>query len=384
MSQLPLDGITVADLTHALSGSFCTQQLHLLGADVVKVEPPVGDDFRERPSTFAAINAGKRSVVLDLKSESGRDALLRLVQRSDVLVENFRPGVTRGLRIDWPSLASVNPRLVYCSISGYGQSGPLRDYPAIEWAVQAMSGMSASYVDDDVDGAYLGVGVLDPFSGYVAFSAILAALLQRQQTDTGQYIDVSMLDAAMLLMAPRVTALSRGENGSAEGRARRPTMVRYRASDRRLFVAALHRKWFERLVQIIGAPQLAEDPRFATQRSQAEHADALIEAIESRLATRPAAEWEAEFVRAGLPASVVRSLGELLAHPHLQARGTLETVEAADLAGRVEVVGAGFRYEHDQPAFRGGVPRLGEHTAEVLAELGVTSNSASLPKSRSV
>jgi crotonobetainyl-CoA:carnitine CoA-transferase CaiB-like acyl-CoA transferase len=150
-------------------------------------------------------------------------------------------------------------------------------------------------------------------------------------------------------------------------------MVRYRASDRRLFVAALHRKWFERLVQIIGAPQLADDPRFATQRSQAEHADALIEAIESRLATRPAAEWESEFVRVGLPASVVRSLRELLGHPHLQAIGTLQTVEAADLASSVNVVGAGFRFQHDQPAFRGGVPRLGEHTAEVLAELGFTS-----------
>ena len=145
---------------------------------------------------------------------SGREALLRLVERSDVLVENFRPGVTRDLRIDWQSLQPFNARLVYCSISGYGQAGPLRDYPAIEWAVQAMSGMSASYISDDVDGAYLGLGVLDPFSGYVAFSAILAALLQRQQSNIGQYIDVSMLDAALLLMAPRVTALSTAEPGS--------------------------------------------------------------------------------------------------------------------------------------------------------------------------
>jgi len=371
MSPLPLDGIRVADLTHALSGSFCTRQLHLLGADVIKVEPPVGDDFRERPATFAAINAGKRSVVLDLKSEPGREALLRVVERSDVLVENFRPGVTRDLRIDWQSLQPINTALVYCSISGYGQSGPLRDYPAIEWAVQAMSGMSASYIDDDVDGAYLGLGVLDPFSGYVAFSAILAALLQRQQSKTGQYIDVSMLDAALLLMAPRVTALSTADSESAVGRVRRPTMVRYRARDRRLFVAALHRKWFVRLAEIIGAPELADDPRFASQRLQAEHADALVEAIESKLALRPAAEWETEFVRAGLPASVVRTLAELLAHPHVAARGALTQVSAPDLGGDAMVVGAGFHYQHDQPAFRGGVPRLGEHTREVLAELGL-------------
>jgi crotonobetainyl-CoA:carnitine CoA-transferase CaiB-like acyl-CoA transferase len=183
-----------------------------------------------------------------------------------------------------------------------------------------------------------------------------------------------MLDAALLLMAPQVTGLSLDDGGGAPGgRSRRPTMVRYRASDRRLFVAALHRKWFERLTQIIGAPELAEDPRFASQKSQAKHADVLIQAIEARLATRPAAEWESEFVRAGLPASVVRSLRELLAHPQLEERNVLQQVSAADLEREVKVVGAGFRYLHDQPAFRGGVPRLGEHTTEVLAELGLTT-----------
>jgi CoA:oxalate CoA-transferase len=373
VQALPLDGIKVADLTHALAGSFCTQQLHLLGADVVKIEPPgSGDDFRERPATFASINAGKRSVVLDLKSAHGKEALRRLVQRSDVLVENYRPGVVHDLGIDWDSLRPVNPRLIYCSITGYGQNGPLRDYPAIEWAVQAMSGMSASYIADDVDGAYLGLGVLDPFSGYIAFSAILAALLQRQQTQTGQRIDVAMLDAAMLLMAPRVTGLALGEPPLG-GASRRPTMVRYRASDRRLFVAALHRKWFVRLCDIIGAPELAQDPRFVLPGAQAEHADELIAAIEARLAMRPAAEWETELVRAGLPASVVRSLGELLEHPQLRERGTLQEVAAPEVGRTINVVGAGFRFEHDQPTFRGGVPRLGEHTADVLAELGFDS-----------
>ena len=375
MSSLPLDGLRVADLTHALSGSFCTQQLHLLGADIIKIEPPAGDDFRERPAVFAAINAGKRSVVLDLKSPRGRTALLRIAERSDILVENFRPGVTQSLRIEWESIREVNPRLIYCSVTGYGQTGPLRDYPAIEWAVQAMSGMSASYIGDDVDGAYLGVGVLDPFSGYVAFSAILAALLQRQHTQAGQHIDVSMLDAAMLLMAPQVAGLSLGARGAPGGRARRPTMVRFRAKDRRLFIAALHRKWFVRLCEIIHAPELADDPRFASQAEQAEHADELISAIEARLATRSAAEWEAEFVRAGLPASVIRSLQEILAHPHLAERGTLQQVSISETGEKPNVVGVGFRLEHDQPAFRGSVPRLGEHTDEVLRELGITTEA---------
>ncbi len=364
----PLAGLRVTDLTHALAGSFCTHQLQLLGADVIKVEPPGGDDFRERPATFAAINPGKRSVVLDLKTEHGQRALRRLVGRADVLVENYRPGVTEKLGIDWHSLESVNPNLIYCSVTGYGQTGPLRNYPAIEWAVQAMSGMTASYIDADVDGAYLGLGVLDPFSGYVAFSAILAALLQRERTHRGQYIDVSMLDAAMLLMAPRIASQQLGEREPGSS-GRRPTMVRFRAKDRRLFVAALHRKWFVKLAEILGAPELADDPRFASHRSQAAHADELIAAIEARLATRRAEEWELLFVQAGLPASVVRTLEELLAHPHVQARGTLQPIDFPDAGRRLNLVGAGFTFAHDQPGLHGHVPSLGEHTEEVLAEL---------------
>jgi crotonobetainyl-CoA:carnitine CoA-transferase CaiB-like acyl-CoA transferase len=365
----PLQGVRVIDLTHALSGPFCTQQLQLLGAEVIKIEPPGGgDDFRERPAVFAAMNAGKRSVVLDLKSADGLNTLRRLVARSDVLVENYRPGVTGNLKLDWKRMREVNSRLIYCSVSGYGQSGPLRDYPAIEWAVQAMSGMSASYIADDADGMYLGVGVLDLFSGYVAFSAILAALLQRQRSNEGQYIDASMLDAALLLMAPQAAAhFLRDRDGTGLGR--RPTMVRFRARDRRIFVAALHRKWFERLCQIIGAPELVDDPRFANPRAQAEHADELIGRIEAHLAGRPAAAWETELVAAGLPASVVRSLAEVLREPHVQERGILAEVDVPELGQTATVVGAGFQFEHDGPRFQGPVPRLGEHTEAILAEL---------------
>jgi len=292
--------------------------------------------------------------------------LRRLVQRADVLVENYRPGVTDNLGITWDVMRELNQRLIYCSISGFGQAGPLRDFPAIEWSVQAMSGMSASYLADDADGARLGLPVLDPFSGYVAFSAILAALLQRQHTGTGQRIDASMLDAALLLMAPSVTAQSLGE---PVGFGRRPTMVRYRAQDRRLFIAALHRKWFERLCRIIGADELLEDPRFADSASQSANADALIDAIETRLTTRPSAEWEREFVAAGMPSSVVRTLTEILANPHVQHRGVLASVDALDVGRSAQVIGAGFQFEHDQPRFQGPVPRLGQHTEEVLAEL---------------
>src|SRR4051794_25787962 len=179
----PLAGIKVVDLSHALAGPFCTHHLQLLGADVLKVEAPGhGDDFRARPSVFPAINAGKRSITVNLKSADGAEILRRLLADADVLIENYRPGVAAKLGITWEKLQALNPRLIFCSISGYGQTGPLRDVPAIEWAVQAMSGMTASYVSEDADRRDLGVGILDAFSGYVTFSAILAALLQRQQT----------------------------------------------------------------------------------------------------------------------------------------------------------------------------------------------------------
>ena len=364
----PLAGITVVDLTHALAGPFCTHHLHLLGADVVKVEPPGhGDDFRARPGVFPAFNAGKRSMTVNLKSPDGFEIVRRMLANADVLVENYRPGVAAKLGFVWDRLHALNPRLIYCSISGYGQSGPLRDVPAIEWAVQAMSGMTASYVSDGADRRDLGLGVLDPFSGYVAFSAILAALLRRQQTGEGERLDVAMLDAALTLMSGSVAGHMIGTPGRE---ARRPTMARFPAEDRTVFIAALHQPWFERLCRILDAPELAADPRFATHDARQRNADALTAELEARTATRPAAELERTLVEAGLPASIVRTLPEILAHPQVRERGILEDVPAADGGEPLTLVGSAFRFGGDGPGFQGPVPALGQHTDEVLAGLG--------------
>jgi crotonobetainyl-CoA:carnitine CoA-transferase CaiB-like acyl-CoA transferase len=364
----PLAGIKAIDLTHALVGPVCTHHLQLLGADVVKVEPPgSGDDLRARPGIFPAINAGKRSMTVNLKSPDGFEILRRLLVGADVLVENYRPGVAAKLGIEWDSLHTLNPRLIFCSISGYGQEGPLRDVPAIEWAVQAMSGMTASYVPEDSDRLQLGLGVLDPFSGYVAFSAILAALLQRQQTGVGQRIDVAMLDAALTLMSGSVSSHFVG----AEGReARRPTMARFPAQDGTLFIAALHQPWFERLCRILDAPELLEDPRFADHTTRQRHGDALTAELEARVATRSAAELERELVMAGLPASVVRTLPEVLAHPHVRGRGILAEIPAADEGEPLTLVGPAFRFGNSCLGFQGPVPALGQHTDELLTGLG--------------
>jgi len=367
----PLAGIKVVDLTHALAGPFCTHHLQLLGADVLKVEAlGVGDDFRDRPGVFPALNAGKRSITLNLKTQDGFEVLRRLLAEADVLIENYRPGVAKKLGLDWGSLHDSYPRLIYCSISGYGQEGPLRDVPAIEWAVQAMSGMTASYVSPEADHRQLGVGVLDSFSGYVAFSAIMAALLKRHHTGEGERLDVAMLDAALTLMSG---AVSSHFVGSEERLSMRPTMARFPAQDRTLFIAALHPKWFESLCRIIAAPELITDPRFADHAARQRNADALTAELEARTATRPAADLERDLVKAGLPASIVRTLPEILAHPHVQQRGVLQQVPSADGGEPLTLVGSAFQFSDGELGFQGGVPALGQHTEQTLAELGYTA-----------
>jgi crotonobetainyl-CoA:carnitine CoA-transferase CaiB-like acyl-CoA transferase len=243
-----------------------------------------------------------------------------------------------------------------------------------------MSGMTASYLTDDVDRRRLGLGVLDVFSGYVAFSAIMAALLQRQQTADGQRIDVAMLDAALTLMSG---AVSSHFLGAEERQTIRPTMARFPAQDRTLFIAALHPTWFERLCRIIGAPELLADPRFADHAARQRNADALTAALEARTATFPADELERALVEAGLPASIVRTLPEILAHPHVRERGILQQVPpqtpAEDGVEPLTLVGPAFQLiggeddETSAPGFQGGVPALGQHTEQALAALGYSA-----------
>ena len=328
----PLEGILVADLTHAVSGPFCTHHLRLAGADVIKVErPDGGDDFRARhepsgrPSTFNALNAGKRSVVLDLKSDAGREALLALVTRADVLVENFRPGAASELGLDWERLRALNPRLVYCSITGFGQSGDLREMPAIEWSVQAASGMTAAYVDPEGDPLRLGLSILDPFTGYFAFARILAALRERDLTGAGQRLDVAMLDAAFSLMWPQVVETAASAPGQARSRlGRRGTMARFKAADGTIFIAALHQRWFEGLCAEIGAPELVTDARFADPSARAAHPDEVHAELAARVATQRAADLEGRLTARGIPAAVVRSLEEAMSLSQVTARGLLE------------------------------------------------------------
>lgn len=361
----PLEGIRVVDLTHALAGPMCTYQMASYGADVIKVEPPRGDDFRPRPhGRFAAVNAGKRSIVLDLKSEQGRTDLQGLIANADVVVENFRPGSAVQLGLDWTMLHERDPRLISCSISGFGQSGPMSQMPAIEWSVQAASGMASVYLDDNADEMHLGIGMLDPFTGYMAFTAVMTALFNRERTGKGARLDIAMLDAAFVLSCGGITSSLMGGPHSL---GRRPSMARFKARDRSIFVAALDPRWMKRFLEILGAPHLLDDERFATSSALQENAHAFIETINSLLGNDDAHNWEAKLIAAGIPAGATRTLGEAASSEQAQLRNLIHTAPSEN--GEIALVGGGFGFPPLGRASAGSVPRLGEHTEAILSEL---------------
>jgi len=366
----PLEGVTIIDLTHALAGPFCTYQLALLGADVIKIENTKGgDDFRglSKP-TFDAVNAGKTSVFLNLKNPDALPVLERLVRGADVLIDNFKPGTAQKFGITWEKVKSWNDKAIWCSISGFGLEGPWRDLPAVEWSVQAASGLTESYIDDSADPRDPGLGILDLSSGHAAATAILAALLRRAKTGTGERIDVAMIDVALSLQSTRI-----GSPGGSR-MPRRPAVGRFQAKNARVFVMGAHQRWFETISTVLGEPHLVNDPRFADVASRQANADALQEAMEARLQTRNAEEWEAAFTAAGMPASVVRRLTDVVSSDHMRQRGGIHAVSVSGVEQGVSVMGTPYQLADGPVAPSKPVPALGEHTDEVLGRFGYSAS----------
>jgi crotonobetainyl-CoA:carnitine CoA-transferase CaiB-like acyl-CoA transferase len=366
----PLQGVRVLDLTHAFAGPYCTYLLSRLGADVIKVEPPHGDDFRARP-VFAQVNAGKRSVVLDLRAAEGQDAAHRLAATSDVVVENYRPGVAAALRVDDETLLGINDRLVYCSITGYGVSGPMSTLPAIEWTAQATTGLTSLYIDADADPMFNGLLLLDPFSGFLAHSAILAALLERARTGVGRRLDISMAEAAAVLAASalfdRIRSGAAGQPDAGAASDRRPTMARFATADGSvIFVAALHDKWFAGLCAELGCAELLADARFASIASRNAHADVLHELLQQSIGKRQGADLEQRLTARGIPAAVVRTMAEFADGPFFSHRSLLRRVDAPGSGGVTLLVPS---FGDEAGAAVGPVPSLGQHTDEVLSSL---------------
>ncbi len=383
----PLEGIRVVDLTHAVSGPTCTLMLAQLGADVIKIEPPErGDDFRDYTEhgglakmsiPFAAINAGKRSVALDLKSDKGRAALDALVMGGDVLVENFRPGVLARLGFPNDRLRALNPRLVIAAISGFGQSGPLRDWGAYDHIAQAMSGMAMMEARSG-EPRKIGIPVIDSFSGYLAVIGILAALRTRDATGIGGEVDIAMLDAALKLMATNLavesfTGIAPAGTGN-RGYRLVATAEYYPTAQGWIALGANHQHQVEALWRVLGRDDLIDDRRFATHPARVEHYDSLRAIIVELLSSEDAADLEGRLTQAGIPAAMLRDVGQAARHPHIVDRGLIVRADVPGADRDIAVVGPGFAVDASSESLQ--VPTIGQHTTEVLAELSLEAPSA--------
>ena len=381
----PLNGIRVLDLTNVLAGPFCSYQLAQIGAEVIKIERPgTGDLARQlgadaslnrqlMGASFLAQNAGKKSVTLDLKHEQGRELFLRLVATADVVLENFRPGVMDRLGLGAEALRARKPDLVYCAISGFGQTGPLRDNPAYDQIVQGLAGVMSVTGDETSAPLRVGYPVADVTGGITAAFAIAAALVRRERSGEGETIDVSMLEATLASMAwvvsnwliAGVTPKPLGNDNMTAA----PSGT-FRTADGLLNIAANEQIQFQALVREIGRPELAEDPRFAGREDRKANRAALTREIELALQSRSAAEWASALSRAGIPAGEVLTVPEALAHPQVTERQFLTRFDDCPGVNRpVTVARAGFRMTGGGPGPHHPPPELGAHTAEILRPL---------------
>ncbi len=389
-----LEGLRILDLTHALAGPFCTYHLGLLGADVVKVERPgIGDDFREfikEPgwnvgSAFAAVNAGKRSITVNLKSPEGQSIVRALAMTADVMVENQRPGALTEIGLGHEDLRALNPRLITCSITGFGQGGEMARWPAYDHTIQAMTGMAWSGEDNDIPSQGRGFSI-DCFSGFVAYSAILQALIRRERTGEGQHLDVAMLDATLVLMGPGlVRQMISGDRIKATQPIvqDRPTVGPFRTTDGWLWLSGNFQNHWEALCGVLGAPELIKDPRYEKPASRLANKDELRAELSRRIAPLKASDLERALMEAGAPAAKVRTSGELLSMPSLRERRMLQDSATAD-GKAMRLMNAGFVADADGPALEKRLPELGEHTNEVLAELGYSADETERLKAAGV
>jgi formyl-CoA transferase len=389
-----LSGIRVLDLTRVLAGPWATQNLADLGAEVIKIERPGhGDDTRRwgppflkdregrdtaDAAYFLACNRGKKSLTLDIAKLEGQAIARALAGKSDVLVENFKVGDLARYGLDFASLARDNPRLVYCSITGFGQDGPYGDRPGYDFMVQGLGGlMSVTGERDDLPGGgpqKVGVAVADLFTGMYATSAILAALLARSRSGRGQAIDMALLDVQVAMLANLSSAyFASGEVPGRMGNAHQaivPYHV-FRAADDFLIVAVGNDGQFARFCEVLGTPQWALDARFATNPGRVRHRDLLVGMIGERLATRAAREWLAALEPAGVPCGPINDLAQVFDDPQVRHRAMAVRVPHP-LAGEVRLVANPMRFSATPIAHDRAPPLLGEHTDEVLgAVLGM-------------
>ena len=379
--SLPLDGLTVLDLSRVLSGPYCTMLLADMGARVIKVEQPGrGDDTRHwgppfvgrESAYFLSVNRNKESLTLDFKKPGAARVLDALLERADILVENFRVGTLRKVGLDYESLSRRFPRLIYCSITGYGQTGPRASEGGYDAVTQAEGGLMSITGPEGGDPFRMGVAIADIVAGMYAAQGVLLAIIARGRTGRGQLVDVAMLDAVASLLTYQASSyFAVGVPGARLGN-RHPSIAPYdtfATSDGVLVLAVGNDDQWQRFCRAAALPHLAEDPLFATNAQRVDHVASLGAHLKKVIALRTTAEWLQDLRAAGVPAGSVRDIGETLADPQLHARGMIERVEhEADKALRL--LGIPVKLSDTPGSVRAAPPLLGEHSASVLRELG--------------
>ncbi len=378
----------VLDLTNVLAGPFCCHQLAHMGAEVIKVENPEGGDLARRLGaseelngndmgvSFLAQNTGKKSITINLKSRRGVSLLEQLVRTADVVVENFRPDVMRRLGLDYEHLESLNPELVYCAISGFGQDGPLKDLPAYDQIIQGMSGIMSITGDEHSAPCRVGYPVADTIGGLTAAFAISAALA-KPKPGRGVFIDVSMLESVLATMgwvASNYLVAGRTPSPMGNDNFTASPSGSFRTGNGLINIAANKQEQFEAVCDVADAPELKRDPRFRTRQARLENRSALKERLEERLAARGAGEWQEALNRKGVPSGRIYSVPDILAHPQVAGRGLVgEFDRVPGVPGPVRFVKTGIRFDGQSPGTDSPPPRLGEHSEEILKELGYPS-----------
>jgi crotonobetainyl-CoA:carnitine CoA-transferase CaiB-like acyl-CoA transferase len=375
----PLAGLRVIDLTQAMAAPFCSMNLADMGADVIKVEPLMGEDMRRgsaskngHSGTFVTINRSKRGITLDLKQPKGVEVMHRLVKTADVFVQNYRPGAAKRLGVDYETLAALNPRLIYCSISGFGSTGPYASRGGYDLIAQGMSGIISVTGDEDGPPAKAGLPVSDLGAGLFGAYGILCALEHRERTGQGQLVDTSLLEAAMALTVWEATEYwVTGQAPKPLGSAHRlaAPYQALRASDGWFTVGANNDKLYEALCGALGRPDLAGDPRFAGGPARMKHREALIAELERTTAKEPRAHWLARLDAAGVPSGPINNYAEALADPHALARDMIVDLVHPG-AGPIKALGVPVKLSDTPGAVDRPAPLLGQDNADVLTELG--------------
>ncbi|RMF92413.1 MAG: CoA transferase [Nitrospinota bacterium] len=376
--DLPLAGIQVLDFSNYISGPYCPMMLADMGAEVIKVESHQGDMLRYFPSTlpnesrmFLGLNRNKRSMVLDLKQPEGREVIYKLVKSTDVVVENFRPGVAERLEIDYDTLSRLNPRLVYCSISGYGQRGPLRNKPGFDQVLQSFGGVAMCQGREHGAPAIVQGSVIDYFTGMMAAYGVMTALFVRERTGIGQKIETSLLEATMAIQAGRLV-WAEGEPREVQRDLHGGISGIYETRQGYIYVSAHTQKFWSGLCTVLGLEHLIDDPRYNSMAKRSAEAVPLRKMLGEAFLQKTADEWEQLLEAHGVPCSKVRPLEDLFDHPQVLANEMIVTLEHP-VVGRFRMIGLPLKLQKTPGKIRRPAPTLGQHTEEILTSLGYTA-----------